>query len=522
MGFHLRFSLALGIWLLGLIAAAAPVVTPFETAQAVAEPTTIDQIIAKALGAHSIEPARLCSDEVFVRRVFVDVIGTLPTPEEARAFLDDIHADKRARLIDALLARPEFNDYWSLKWCDLLRVKSEFPINLWPNAVQAFHRWVHDAMRTNMPMDRFAREMLTASGSNFRVPPVNFYRAIQGRQPSAIAAAAALTFMGTRVEHWNADERRRFEVFFSRIAWKGTMEWKEEIVHLDPAPAETMHATLPDGTKVMILPGDDPRIAFADWLLAPGNPWFARNIANRAWSWLLGRGIVHEPDDLGPHNPPANPELLAHLERELTRSGYDLRHLFRVILNSQAYQRSSIPRSDHPEAAAQFAHYMVRRLDAEVLIDALCQLFGTAEGYTSQIPEPFTFIPENQRTIALADGSITSQFLEMFGRPVRESGLESERNNQPSDEQRLHLLNSSHVQRKIERGGELSRLVTAARGNRERVVRAVYLLVLSRDPTAAELATALKYLNRKGLSVKQGADDLAWALVNSKEFLYRH
>ena len=480
----------------------------------------IDALVLASLRKRGIAPARACSDAVFVRRVYLDVIGTLPEPGEVARFLRDRRPNRRGALIEALLKREEFADYWSLKWCDLLRVKAEFPINLWPNAVQAYHRWIRDAIHENRPYDQFARALLTSSGSNFRVPPVNFYRAIQGRKPSAIAQAVALTFMGARIAKWPEARRAGMAAFFSRVAYKGTAEWKEEIVYLDPAPAGNLDAVFPDGTKVRIKAGEDPRRAFADWLLAPGNRWFARNIANRVWAWLLGRGIIHEPDDIRPDNPPVNPKLLAYLAKELVRSKYDLRHLYRRILNSRTYQQSPIPRSDHPEAEARFAHYMVRRLDAEVLIDALCWLAGDGESYSSPIPEPFTFIPEHHRSIALADGSITSQFLEMFGRPARDTGLESERNNKPTDAQRLHLLNSSHVQRKIESSRRLRTLVRMARGNRRVLIRGIYLTVLSRVPKQPELAAAERYFATAGL--REGSADLAWALINTKEFLYRH
>ena len=196
--------------------------------------------------------------------------------------------------------------------------------------------------------------------------------------------------------------------------------------------------------------GRDPREAFAGWLIAPRNPWFARAAVNRVWSWLLGRGIIHEPDDIRPDNPPSNPELLAYLEQELVASHYDLKSIYRLILNSQTWQLSSIPRSTRPEAAANFAYYPLRRLDAEVLADAICETTGTTETYTSAIPEPFTFIPEEQRGISLPDGSITSAFLELFGRPPRDTGLEAERNNRLTAAQQLHMLNASHVERKIE------------------------------------------------------------------------
>jgi hypothetical protein len=257
-------------------------------------------------------------------------------------------------------------------------------------------------------------------------------------------------------------------------------------------------------------------------LITEDNPWFARNIVNRIWAWLLGRGIIHEPDDIRPDNLPVHPRLLDYLEKELVRADYDLRHIYLLILNSRTYQQSSIPRSDHPDAEAMFAHYPVRRLDAEVLIDALCWISGTRESYSSPIPEPFTFIPEEHRSINLADGSITSQFLEMFGRPARDTGLESERSNKPTNAQRLHLLNSTHIQNKIERSGRLRRLIRTTKGNSSTLIKKIYLNILSRYPTQAELAAAEKYFQTKGINKRQATNDLVWVLINTKEFLYRH
>ena len=292
--------------------------------------------------------------------------------------------------------------------------------------------------------------------------------------------------------------------------------------------------------------GQDPRQVFADWLITAENPWFARNIANRVWSWLLGRGIIHEPDDIRPDNPPSNPELLTYLEKQLVEKKYDLKQLFRLILNSKTYQLSSVAKSDKPEAAALFAQYPLRRLEAEVLIDALNQITGTTEQYSSPIPEPFTFIPEGQRAIGLPDGSITSPFLEQFGRPSRDTGLESERSNRPTADQRLHLLNSSHIQRKIENSPVLQALFASAatqssgKFNKSRkpgkfskpaessgakqpgeVVTVLYLTILSRFPTEDELKTVAEYVQTAS-SKREAAVDLAWALINSAEFLYRH
>jgi hypothetical protein len=272
-------------------------------------------------------------------------------------------------------------------------------------------------------------------------------------------------------------------------------------------------AVLPDGTRVALKPGTDARRTFADWLTRPDNPWLARNIVNRIWYWLVGVGIVQEPDDLRPDNPPANPELLALLERELVAHRFDLKHIYRLILNSATYQRSSIPTTERPEAERDFAHYPLRRLDAEVLIDAINQVTGATESYVSLIPEPWTYIPQETRSIELADASITSAFLDLFGRPARDSGLESERNNSPSAAQRLHLLNSSHIRRKL---ADSARLRTLARS--PNAVDELYLLILSRYPTDDERQIVSSYKpDNHSLT-----GELAWALINTAEFQYRH
>jgi hypothetical protein len=517
--------------LAGIAAADSPVTAnPFELDAVAVPAATLDKIVFRQLDRLGITPARPSSDAVFLRRAFLDTIGTLPTAAEARQFLQDRDPMKRERLVDRLLARDEFADYWAMKWSDLLRVKAEFPINLWPNAAQAYHQWIRAAIRDNLPYDRFARELLTSSGSNFRVGPVNFYRAMQSRESASIARTVALTFMGSRAEKWPAGRLEGMAAFFVALGYKATGEWKEEIVFFDrekfsascaaAAPAAGPHAMFPDGTVATLSPARDPREVFADWLIDPKNPWFARAIANRVWSWLEGRGIVHEPDDLRPDNPPANPELLAFLEKELVDAHFDLKHLFRIILTSQTYQLSSIARSDHPAAEANFAFYPLRRLDAEVLIDALNQVTGTVERYSSAIPEPFTFIPEEQRSIALPDGSITSSFLELFGRPARDTGLETERNNRITAAQRLHLLNSAQIQRKIEQGPKLLALIRA-RGAPREIVDNLYLAILSRWPTDRERQAALAHAEAAA-DPRAAAQDVAWALFNSTEFLYRH
>ena len=548
----------------------------FQSSSPAAPANELDQIVFARLSSLGIQPV-LCSDAVFVRRAFLDVIGTLPTAEEAREFiLDPDTKNKRSALIDRLLERDEFADYWAMKWGDILRIKAEFPVNLWPNAAQAYHRWVRASLAANKPYDQFARELLTSSGSNFRVGPVNFYRAVQNRTPEGLAAAVALTFMGARTDAWPKERRAGMAAFFSQIGYKPTGEWKEENVFWDPlhsstvpgntapgqdairvtvAPAspppqppaalrDPQTAVFPDGTKVQLPPNRDPREVFADWLITPRNPWFTRNIVNRLWAWLLGRGIIHEPDDIREDNPPSNPALLACLEKEMIAGRYDLKRLYRLILNSSTYQLSSVHRFRGPQAEANFASYPLRRLDAEVLIDAVNKITGTSDLYTSPIPEPFTYIPRDLPAIAIADGSITSSFLTLFGRSPRATGMENERSNKPVPAQWLHMLNSSHIQGKLEQGPKLRAIFESGRPARE-MVEELYLTVLSRFPTAEEAKIAEEYgtpieaakAARPGKPARPGKAgrgggmrtkrrdewvDIAWALINSTEFLYRH
>jgi hypothetical protein len=510
--------------------AAAP--GPYESSDSLTGATDnpIDKLVLDRLKELDIQPALVCSDSVFVRRVFLDVIGTLPTEQEARAFLTSSEPNKRAALIDKLLARDEFTDYWAMKWSDLLRVKAEYPINLWPNAAQAYYHWIRDSIRKNKPYDQFARELLLASGSNFRAPPANFYRAMQSKEPASIAQTVALTFMGCRAEKWPKERLAGMAAFFSQVGYKPTGEWKEEIVFYDPTKGDFAKikaaAVFPDGVAAKLVADHDPREAFADWLIDAKNPYFTRAIANRVWSWLVGRGIIHEPDDIrlpSPDNPPVNPQLLDYLERELVKAKYDLKTLYRLILNSRTYQLSCVPRSASPQAAANFAFYRMRQLDAEVLIDALCEITGTTEKYSSSTPEPFTFIPERLRSIALPDGSITSSFLEEFGRAPRDTGLESERNTRATAAQRLALLNSSHVQGKIAQSRKLGALIKGRSTGRE-IADALYLTILSRFPTPAELKVLGDY-SQSSLNNQQKREaviDMIWALINSDEFLFRH
>lgn len=508
--------------LLAVSFAAAQPMAVYETDDGAKPLNEIDRIVLASQKILDIEPAYLCSDAVFIRRIYIDLTGTIPPVQAVKDFLSDNSGDKRSRLVDTLISNEDFVNYWSLKWCDVLRVKAEFPINLWPNGVHTYYRYIHESIKHNKPYDEFVRELLTSNGSNFRTAPVNFYCAIQGQEPSSIAGAVALTLMGQRFEDWPETKRNEMEAFFSRVGYKGTAEWKETVIHLDPTPVETISTKFPDGAAVSIEPDLDPRVVFANWFIQPDNKAFTQSIVNRQWAWLMGRGIVEEADDFRPDNPPSNPALLDYLVNEFVKSGYDLRHIIRLIVNSRSYQQSFIPRSDNPRAEALFAYYSPRLLDAEVLQDALNGIFGGEVLYSSMVPEPFTFVPEEHRTIELRDGSINSPFLEMFGRPSRDTGLVSERNNTPTDAQRLYLLNSSQIQKQITISPKLHRLNPLAMRNQEKLTQELYLLLLSREPTGTEKTAALEYLNSPHGTGRNGLLDLAWALTNSKEFLFRH
>ncbi len=526
----IAFWLAIGVSDPALAAVIHPV---FESGAVVPPPAdsenpsdVLDRIVFANLNTLGLKPANLSSDAVFLRRTYLVTIGTLPREDEAVDFLESQDKAKRTLLIERLLARPEYADYWAMKWADVLRVKAEFPIKLWPNAVQIYHQWIHASVRDNKPFHQFTQELLVGSGSNFREGQVNFYRAMQDRSPRGMAATVALTFMGERAEKWPTRRLDAMAGFFANVAFKSTAEWKEEIVYFDPtADKDGLHkqAIFPDGTPATLDPGkSDPRLIFAQWLLRPENTSFSRVAANRIWTWLMGRGVVNEPDDFRPDNPPSNPELLAFLEREFIRSRCDVKHLIRVILNSRTFQLSSIPSQDSTEIPAMhFAHYPLRRIEAEVLIDALNQITETKEAYSSPIPEPFTFIPEDVRGIALPDGSITSSFLELFGRPPRDTGYQSERSLETNPAQRLHMLNSSHVQKKIE-ACPLVVDATTDEAGLPGLIEKLYLTVLSRTPTAEELAALKSHADSTNASGRAFASDLVWSLVNQPEFLFNH
>lgn len=499
---------------------------------------TVDTLAGAKLRQLGIAPSDLCSDADFLRRVYLDVIGVLPKPAEARAFLESKEPNKRAKLIDQLLERDEFADFWALKWSDLLRIKSEYPVRVWPKGVATYYRWVRDSIAENKPYDQFARELLTASGSDFRDGPANFFRAIPTRDPQSIAESAALVFMGVRLsctrchghpsENWGLSDDLGMAAFFSKVAYKNTLEWKEEIVCLDPKAMvrnrhtrEIVQPRFLDGPLVELGKEQDPRPKFAEWLTQPENPWFARNAANRVWFWLMGRGLVNEPDDLRPSNPPQNPALLDYLAQELKRNHYDLKMLYRMILNSRAYQLSSLSNESNKSDTTHFSHFVVRRLTAEQLLDAVSQVTETTEKFSSKIPEPYSYWPNGFRAAQVSDGNVECSFLEMFGRPSRDTPYEEERDSEPSLRQALYFINSEQLDTKLATGQHLKRLLQLGRSDSE-IIDELFLSALSRFPTSMEREKMMAHFAAHKETRAEAAKDVLWAILNTREFLFNH
>ena len=496
----------------------------------------LDALLKKDWQKNELTPVQSAPDAVFLRRAYLDAAGILPTVAEARAFLRDKSPEKRAKLIEKLINSPEYADMMAMRYSDMYRIKSEFPINLWPNAVQAYHRYFLDNARRDRSYFDVVRELLTSNGSNFRVPAANFFRASANRTPSGLASSAALSLLGMRYENLSEDRQKALAGFFSRIKYKSTNEWKEEIVFCNPEPA-VVNAGTPDGIDFVInSPQQDPRKVFADWLLNRDNRYFARAYVNRVWSWFFGRGIVEPVDDMPlPENfwskigiasvsgsQPSNSELLDYLADYFVKNNGSTRKLVRLIMSSSAYNADwKTLKAEQTLATQRFAVYPVRRIDSEVFIDILSIAVRNHESYSSVIPEPFTYLPKGTRAVQIADGSISSRMLDSFGRPPRDSGRVSERKRQIDDSQRLFLMNSGWIYTNAERSTRhLLRNRKLTFRNR---ADEIYLSLLSRYPTKAEYRTIEQYISSLGRKKQWRVwGEVVWALVNSKEFIYQH
>jgi hypothetical protein len=489
-----------------------------------AENNFIDPLVHAKLKKLNILPSEPAGDADYLRRVYLDVIGTLPTAEEARRFLNDRREDRRARLVEELLRRPEYADYWALKWADLLRVDRQV---LGHKRAYAFYKWIRETLEANKPYDQFVREILTAEGPLGEVAPASFYKV--AAKPGEAASSLSQVFLGVRIacaechhhpfDRWSQTDYYGMTAFFAPLGVKNSPRGEMLLAAGDPQTrnprtGETVRAhalatPMPERSSA-----GDRRLVLADWMTSPDNPWFARNLANRLWAHFLGRGLVEPVDDVRATNPPTNPELLDALARHVVENKFDVRQLIRTITASRAYQRSSKPNATNEKDEQNYSRALFKRIDAEVLLDMVCQTTG--------VPEKFPGVPAGYRAIQLWDSKVNHYFLKLFGRPVRASACECERNHEPGVAQVLHILNSPELQAKFsDDSGALARMVKR-HGDDGALVEELYLTFFSRLPDEKEMKVACDYLSKDRARRGQAAEDLAWGMMNSLEFIFNH
>lgn len=487
----------------------------------------IDDLVLEKLAGLNLPPSPDATDAEFLRRAYLDTIGVLPTVDEARRFLADEAPDKRARLIEALLARPEFVDYWSYKWSDLLLVTGD---QLRPQALKAYYQWIRTQVEKNTPWDEFARQIVTAKGSTFENGAANFYALHE--DPLDMAETVSMAFLGMSIncarchdhplEKWTNDDYYGMANLFSRVRGKNGKGDGNRIIFvategelIQPRTGQPQPPRPLDGEPVPFDSTADRRLHLADWLTSPKNPYFRRAICNRIWANFLGVGLVENVDDLRLTNPPSNEKLLAALADHLSENDYDLKSLMRVILQSKTYQRSSRSVAGNESDTRFYSHFYPRRLQAEVLLDAMSQATG--------VPTKFKDRPVGTRALQLRDVSIDSYFLDTFGRPERLITCTCERSDEPSMVQVLHIVNGDTLNQKLAAKDNRLDAGLAREQPDYALVEELYLAALSRFPTDTEMAQILQVLTQTNSQEKRLVfEDLLWGIISSKEFLFNH
>lgn len=468
----------------------------------------IDRIINAELSRKGLQPSEQSNPARLVRRYYLALTDRIPTEDQALAF---IRKPDRAALVDSLLASDGFVRKQVVKWGDLFRVKSEFPSCMWPNAVQAFNKWMTEEFRANTPYNEFVAKLLMSTGSNFRIPQTNFYRAGNDRSPRKFASDVALLFFGKR------SAPAEWQNFFCQIKFKSTKEWKEEILCLDIDAEPFDNPAELGGKSIQLVPGSDFRKPFAEWVTR-GNRDFARAFANRFWFWMTGVGLISPVDDIAGREP-VSKELLDYLTDSFIASGYNVRALAREILLSDAFCRSTLSNASNRGDLTGFSHFVQSRLTAEQICDAICDMTEVHDLYSSRAPEPFTNFPLGTHITDVCDGTITTPQLDIFGRPSRDMALESSRDNSVNSKQILYLLNSTTVQTKLTRSPYLKKFTTGM--SESDMVKKLYLHVLSREATPAEIEVFRSWASENGEgSLQKNSQALMWALINTDEFLF--
>jgi len=493
---------------------------------------SIDKLVDDRLKTLQLTPSGISTDSEFMRRVYLDLLGVLPEAAEAKAFLADTAADKRAKLVDALLERPEYADFWAMKWSDLFRLNEAF---MDARGIRDFHGWILASVKADKPLDQFVREVLSASGSTIVAPQANFFRAMA--TPAETAEVISQLFLGVRMncckchnhpfERWTQDEYYGMAAIFASVKIENALAVrpmdkkakKPSILSLDAKAfvkhqrtEEVMKPIVPGGKRLDVATGADPRHVFVDWMMAKDNPFFAKTMANRIWFHLMGRGIVDPVDDFRDSNPSANDPLLESLAKDLSEGGWKLKPLIRKIVASRVYQASASTNDFNREDTVYFSHTQPRLLTAEQMLDAISSVTGVSEAFARQ--------PGVPRAVLLMGADVDNKFLSTFNRPMRRLACECERERDSNLSQALQLISSPMVQEKLASStGRVPKLLAAGKTDRE-IIEVLFLAALTRYPAAAEIKAveaALKAGDRREV-----LEDLTWSLLNTKEFQFRH
>ncbi|MBI2477503.1 MAG: DUF1549 domain-containing protein [Planctomycetia bacterium] len=492
--------------------------------QEVAANNYVDELMLEKFKKLRIQPSELCTDEEFLRRVTIDITGALPTVEEYYAFIQDTDPAKRDKVVDDLLGRKEFVELWVMKWAELLQIRTTQQITTKP--MLRFYNWVQERIASNMPMDQMVRELLGASGGTFANAATNYYQ--MESDPNKVSENITQVFMGMRLQcaqchnhpfdRWTMDDYYGFAAFFSQIGRKASEDPREQII-FNRGSGEVNH---PVGNRRMepkflggAVPdvnGKDRRVVMAEWLASADNPYFATNLANIVWNHFFGRGIINEVDDVRVSNPPVNPELLSTLGQKFTEYNYDFKKLVRDICTSRTYQLGTKTNESNKGDDRNFSHATIRRLRAEVLLDAISQVTDTKN--------KFPGLPTGARAVQIANGNTSNYFLTTFGRATRESVCACEVKMEPNLSQALHLLNGDTLQTKIQ-GGKLIEKRLTEKVAPAQIIEEIYIRCLTRKPLETEMKELLAVLDQEKAD-QRVLEDVFWALLNSREFVFNH
>ena len=486
----------------------------------------IDSAVDQKLKQLKYLPSDLCTDEEFIRRVYLDVIGILPTLEEVTAFAADEDPAKRNKVVDSLLDRPEYSKFWALKWGDLLRLTSGQVTN---EGVYKYYRWVERSFRDNQPYDEFATELLTATGSTFSNPAANFYRT--SKDMNDCVETISQVFLGARLqcakchnhpfERWTQDNYYGMAAFFNRIQRSNTKRANEMFIYVSQSGEVTQPRTKQQRKPWVPGQGDienpndfDRRLDFAGWLTKPDNPFFARIEVNRIWSHVFGRGIVEPPDDFRDTNPPSNAVLLDQLAKDFVENGYDRKAILATILKSRTYQTSYQPNDFNEDDTKYFSHYQPRLLSAEQLLDAIC--------HVTQVAESFGGLPAGTKATHLpAPDLVNNEFLKIFGQPERQTVCACERTNESNLSMAIQFFNGPLIYNKLKSESNSFRKSLTDGKDDTQIITLLYNLAVCRNPSETELKASLDHIASKENRV-EALEDICWAILNTNEFLFQH